>query len=47
MLKTRYVTNVFLGTCQNLQNSYFNEIFSMYAKQKLRPVVSPGGNKRA
>ena len=32
---------------QNLQNSYFNEIFSMYAKQKLRPVVSPGGNKRA
>ena len=31
---------------QNLQNSYFNEIFSMYAKQKLAEN-SPGGNKRA
>ena len=31
MVKMRCVTDVFL---ENLQNSYFNEPFLMYAKQK-------------
>ena len=34
MQKMCCVTDVFLVTGQNLQNSYFNELFPMYAKQK-------------
>ena len=43
MLKMCYVTNVFLGTYQDLMKSYFNELFPMQARQKpvkYLPVVS-------
>ena len=34
MLKIHCVTDVFLGTCPKFTESYFNELFSRYAKQK-------------